>query len=461
MHTMAAAGTTVGMSAAFSGEQSGGSSGNRPNIVIVSWHDTGRHFGCYGIDTVSTPNVDRLAAEGLRLSNAYTCSPVCGPSRGAAMTGRYPTCNGLYGQPHEEWNINPDEQHLAQRLKDIGYRTCVCGFQHETAKGGEPELGFEEVRANRPEKGIWFPPVPRASKVVDAGLDWLDEQTGGGKAPCYLQIGFWETHRPYIGPGIKPDDSRGITVPPYLVDTPEAQRDCAQLQGSVKAADEAVGRLLDGLDKRGLKENTLVVFWIDHGLPLPRAKLTGYDPGLEIAMIMRWPGRIQPGVSDRLVSNVDLLPTLAELTDLPHDERWQGMSFADACGPAYHGAPPREEIYACCYMGDLRMIHTDRWKLIRNLEKLRGYKAPVDLNGAGHYVVQKDKGLRKVAPVELYDLENDPLEQRDLSDKPEYADQLKALDARLIQWMRDCDDPALKGPTLWPRWRAFLDEVSS
>lgn len=426
-----------------------------PNLVVVSWHDVGRQLGAYGAETVRTPRVDAFADEAMVFDQAFTTAPVCGPSRSSMLTGLYPTSNGMYGQCHEGYRFKPGVRHLAARLRERGYATGVAGFQHEAVRGEASALGFDAVLADRPEEGIWFPPVPRAEKVVDAALGWLDEAR---PQPFYLQVGFWEAHRPYLGPGVEPDDPDGVTIPPFIAETPFARKDFAQFQGAVRAADEAFGKLLDGLEARGLEENTLVVFWTDHGIPVPRAKLTGYDPGLEIAWMLRWPGHVRPGRSERLVSNVDFLPTLHELFGWAPDPAFQGRSFADACGD-FEGAPPRDAVFAAVYYGDLRVIRTRTHKLIRNLDKLREYVVPVDLEDAGHYVLQREKGMRKVEPVECYNLAVDPLEQTNLFGRPEHADTVARLRRELLAWMRSCDDPALAGPTLTPQWADFLEEV--
>jgi len=156
-----------------------------------------------------------------------------------------------------------------------------------------------------------------------------------------------------------------------------------------------------------------------------------------------------------MVSNIDLLPTLYEMAGFEIDPRFQGHSFSDAFSQCA-AAPERDEIFACCYEGDLRIIRTDTHKLIRNLSKLREYDCPVDIDAAGHYVLQQAVGLNKVGPLELYDLASDPLETTNLALLPQHASVLQKLDEKLLAWMRQCDDPALNGPTLWPRWRKFL-----
>ena len=158
---------------------------NRPNIVVVVCHDLGRHLGCYGVSTVDSPAIDRLAAEGVRFSNSFCVAPQCSPSRAAMFTGRYPHSNGVMGLTHADfaWDLHPDERHLAQLLGAAGYHTALAGLQHESRDTGR--LGFAEIMENGLEP---------CAAVAARAASFL-ERAAHAAAPFYLQVGFIEPHR--------------------------------------------------------------------------------------------------------------------------------------------------------------------------------------------------------------------------------------------------------------------------
>jgi arylsulfatase A-like enzyme len=274
---------------------------DRPSVLFVTCHDLGRFLGCYGRSTVQSPSVDRLAAEGVRFSQAYCTAPQCSPARASLFTGRYPHSNGVMGLTHSDfaWDLYPDEVHLGQILQGAGYSTALVGVHHESLRLPPEDVarrcGMDEVVSGG-----------RGGVVTDRALDWLDRRDPN--RPFYLQVGYVEPHRlrptarreegylGFLGDYLESDDARGVEVPGYLVDSPGARAEVAELQGAVRYVDAQIGRLFDGLAERGLAADTLVVFTTDHGIALPRAKCAVYDPGLEIALIVRHPSRGWAGV---------------------------------------------------------------------------------------------------------------------------------------------------------------------
>lgn len=408
----------------------------RPNVVVITTHDTGRHLGCYGVNTVHTETIDAIAGDGCLFTNYFTTSPVCSPSRGAMMTGRYEQRNGLMGLVHSPWwwRFNPGERHLSHFLADAGYHTALFGVHHETAYP-EEELCFHEIHS--PGRESCLEVAQRAAAFIRS-RHGLDE-------PFFAEIGFIETHKPYARFGYEPDCSKGVFVPPYLVDNHAARDDFAGLQGMVRAVDAAVATILGALEEGGHVENTLLVFTVDHGLEVPRAKWTCYDPGIEVALIMRWPaGGIAGGLTnDWLLSNVDFLPTVLDLIGEPLPDGLDGRSFAGAFRD--QGIPPRERIYGMFEGASNRFVRTNRLKLIRSFKPQRLFETPADVGTA------KLNASRPPTPyVQLYDLLHDPHEFTDLASEPAYADVLAELDAALWRWMEDVDDPLLSGPTPTP-----------
>jgi N-sulfoglucosamine sulfohydrolase len=397
-----------------------------PNILIITTHDTGRYFGCYGVPTASTPAIDALSRTGFQLDRMFAVCPICSPSRASLATGRYPQSHGVTTIVNRAQGIalHPDEIHLAQRLKSAGYTTALCGLQHEIPPS-DP-LPFDQVIANQPRQS--------APAVAHATAGFITEST----EPFYAQIGFFETHTPYDFGDARPDDSHGVTLPPHLIDNAEARDWMARLQGALKQADTGVKILLDALEQSGKAGNTLVVFTVDHGLELPRAKWFLYDPGLEVACLVRWPDAGITGGkrADRLCSNVDILPTLLELIGLPGDDRIQGISFADTL----LGHPVRKKRdavfgYQSGYVS--RCIRTDDHKLIVNFEQHAPCTCPGD--------VARPRQDEPISPlVECYDLRSDPLEFNNRIDDPEAAPAIEQLRKRLRAWMVEQNDPLLE-----------------
>ncbi|MBN1672334.1 MAG: sulfatase [Kiritimatiellae bacterium] len=424
---------------------------DRPNIIVMTTHDTGRHFGCYGYETVHTPAIDGLARDGYRFTNYFACSSVCVPSRSTMMTGRYPQSHGQMCMPVSavvdeplfpwDWQFNEGERHLSHILQAAGYYTALIGFQHEAFQA--EQLGFD---ARLAEMIPWS--VRRgADEVAAAAAEFLKDSARRG-VPFYAQIGFFETHFPLDFGGIQPDSSQGVFVPPYIAENETAIARLAQFQGSVRKADGAVGVILEALKTSGLARDTIVVFTVDHGPQFPRAKYTLYDPGIAVALIVRWPGGGLEGgrTCPWLLSNVDFLPTLLELIGLPVPERVEGVSFAGAFSdPAPE--PPREEVFGFFHSQAIRCIRTERHKLLRNFAFRLLMEVPADMAEPGGRALSK-----KVPAVQLFDLAADPNECHDVAPDPKYAAVRQDLDERLWRWLEQVNDPILNGPVPTPAY---------
>jgi arylsulfatase A-like enzyme len=419
-------------------------------------HDTGDWLGCYGHKTVHTPRLDRLAAEGCRFAANFATSPVCTPSRGSMLTGRYPQANGLMGiiQTPYRWRFRPGERHLSHLLAEQGYHTVLFNHQHEAAH--DDPLGFREKRlANRGDMELLTGErVSTADETAEAVAAFLRER-GDGDAPFYAQAGFFETHTPYDWNGARPDETRGVEVPPYVADTPENRRHIAALQGAIRSLDRAVGQILDALSETGLDRDTIVVFTVDHGVELPHCKWELYDGGLQTALLMRGPeGVIPPGtVCDRLASNVDLVPSLLELAGLPVPDNVQGRSFAGFFRDP-QAEPTRDAVFAMMHSHgrwvESRCVRTQRYKLIRNFSPSRTRPTP---DASGHSPV------RERPVLELYDLGADPSELNDLGRDAGHERLRRELDARLLRWMQEVNDPILDGPIRTPYYAMAMEDL--
>ena len=419
----------------------------RPNILLITTHDTGRHFGCYGYETLHTPNIDRFASEGVRFTNYHAVVPICSASRATMLTGQYPQTHGLMDltTPVVGWRLRDPRRHLSHVLRGAGYHTRLFGIQHEAADVST--LGFDSIDdapSNRWHRGA-------ALHVAERVAGFLASDAAE-KNPFYAQIGFFETHTPFETPDAQPDESCGVQVPPYVADDESARRTMAEFQGSVRVVDEAVGTIIDALERSGATRDTLVIVTTDHGIELPRAKWHLYDPGTAIAMIARWPGGGLTGseTCDRLMSNVDFLPTLLDLIGVPVPDGVDGLSFAQ--GLRDPGAPPpRDALFGLYHKAATRSVRTERYKLIQHFD------FPTDF--AALPVVFDDVLAKRVCDMtELFDLDADPHEFTSVSGDPQYADALAKLSGRLWEWLEVVDDPILRGPVPSPAYELAQTE---
>lgn len=420
-----------------------------PHIMLVHWHDLGRHLGAYGAAGVDSPNLDRLARMGVRFDRAFSVSPLCSPARGALFTGRYPHANGLMGLAHLGWSYRAGERTLPMHLRDAGYRTALIGLQHESTD--VHRLGFDEVDECRDEDNR----VARET-VADRASAWIADAARRDR-PFFLSVGFREIHRPYPADEYPPDDVDVTVVPAVLPDAAASRLDFAALHSAIRVADRAVGRILDALDRAGLRETTWVIFTTDHGLAVPGAKGTLSDAGTGIALIQRFPASwdIPPGASGRLVSHVDLVPTILDRLGLPIPEDIQGHSFADSLAgeTACAGGPVFTQKDFHDAYDPIRAVRTPRWKLVRNYEERPRWVISGDVESSPSRRAVGDDHLRHRSSVELYDLEADPLETTNLADRPEHAARITRLDELLGAWQRETRDSLVGGSAPLPERR--------
>lgn len=416
---------------------------NKPlNIFVVICHDLGRHLGCYGQPDVRSPNIDAFAVSGIRFENSFCTAPQCSPSRAALWTGRFPHANGVIGLTHAGFanDLNPEEKHLAEILREAGYDTHLFGDQHEARV---PErCGHEHVHGGGP-----------CRKIATEFVEWL-ASVGNSNQPVFAQVNFFEPHRPFPHDDVEALLSDGLTIPRYLPDIPEVREDLAEIEASIASADKAFGQIVEAVRSSEIANNTLIVFTADHGIAFPHAKMTLYDPGIEVPLLINGPGITPETVRDELISNVDVMPTLLELVSLPLPSNVQGRSFAGLL--ANKPYTPNDTVFAektyHTYYDPMRAVRTNRWKLIANFEFAPWQETSPDYkNNAKSYVeisnaVSVPCNAQYHPPLELYDLENDPYEQHNLADDPAVTDTRNELIQTLYGWMQKTGDPLLDGP---------------
>jgi arylsulfatase A-like enzyme len=396
----------------------------RPHIVYLHSHDTGRHIQPYG-HAVATPNIQRFAEEGMLFRQAFSAAPVCSPSRAALLTGEYSHTNGMLGLAHRGYRLADYHHHLVHTLRAAGYTTTLVGEQHIAI---DPDvIGYDR---------ILDVPSYHADQVAPAAARAIAEADG----PSFFSVGFFETHRDYPAAG----DGRYALAPANLPDTPETRRDIAAYEASAAALDEGVGIVLDAIDA----ERTLVILTTDHGLAFPGAKATLTDRGIGVLLILRGPGGFTGGrVSDALVSQLDLYPTLTDLLGVPSPSWLRGRSLlplAREQAEEINDAIFAEITFHAAYEPQ-RAIRTKRYKYIERFDN--HHEGPVlaniDDSPSKDYLLAHGLAERPLAAQQLYDLVFDPNEAHDLAaERPELAAELHA---RLRAWMRETGDPLLDG----------------
>jgi N-sulfoglucosamine sulfohydrolase len=403
-----------------------------PNILYLHSHDTGRYVQPYG-HPVPTPNIQRLADQGVLFREAFCAAPTCSASRACLLTGQYGHNNGMLGLAHRGWSLNDYRQHIVHPLGRAGYHSVLIGEQHIAKR---PDIiGFDRVV--KIDTTHVEAVAPLAREIISEPIP----------EPFFLSVGFFETHRDWLGPSSVRDALYSLP-PANLPDTPQTRRDMAAYKASARSLDQGVGSVLEALDAQGLSDNTLIIFTTDHGLAFPGAKATLYDRGLGVMLILRGPGFEGGKVNDALVSHLDVYPTVCELAGIELPDFLQGTSLT----PLVRGEAStiRETLFAemtwhAAYEPQ-RAVRTERWKYIR---RFGTRSTPVLVNcddsPSKDVLIANGWGQRSVASEQLYDLVFDPNEAANLAGDPSCAETLEDLRSRLRAWMEETEDPLLHG----------------
>lgn len=416
----------------------------RPNIVLIHGHDLGAWLPMYGMPSVPSPHLQELAGQGVVFASAFSAAPLCTPARGSLFTGMLPHQNGLIGLTHDGFAYRGGVRTLPEHLREHGYRSALVGLQHEDL---DPRvLGFDEVH------GLGF--LPRALEVAQRTEWWLEREPTSD-VPFFLSVGMWEAHRPWPVEDYEPADPDVVDVPPYLPDNADTRRDIAQFHGAIRQLDEAVGRVLDAVDRSPFADDTLVVFTTDHGAAFPRAKSTLYDSGVQVAFIVRPPRSwdVPPGRRDELVSHLDLVPTLVELAGGQAGPELQGRSFLGLLRGETSGDGDRELVLEKTYhdrYDPIRALRTREAKYIRNFAPGPQVPLALDLQESDTMRGMPEDLLPDKPAEELYLLDEDPWELRNVADDPRTAELRRAMSERLLARMAETRDPVLDGPVAHP-----------
>ena len=418
----------------------------KPNILYIHTHDIGRYVQPHGY-AVPTPNIQKLAEEGVLFRQAFCANPTCSASRASLLTGMYPHNNGMTGLAHRGWSLNDYSQHIVHTMRAAGYTTALSGVQHvasHTQGEAWKTIGYDRYLGGGRE-------------AETRAVEYLENAP---EQPFFLSVGFGDTHREFE-PLNGIDDPRYCRPPDPLPDTRETREDMARLKASARTLDAKMGEVFDALERTGLAENTLVICTTDHGIAFPRMKCNLTEDGIGVMMIMRGPGGFEGGkVVDSLVSHVDVFPTVCDLLGIDPPAWLQGVSLM----PLIRGdvEDVRDEIFAevnyhAAYE-PMRCIRTQRWSYIRRYDE-RSKPVLPNCDDSLSKTLWMDYGWSDIPPDEelLFDLIFDPHEAHNLVGDPHAVDVLDDLRARLDAWMRETDDPLLHGPISVPEGAVVND----
>jgi N-sulfoglucosamine sulfohydrolase len=415
---------------------------SKPNIVYINSHDTGRYTGPYGCD-VPTPNLNKLASRGVLFRNAFSVAPTCSPSRSGLLTGQFPHQNGMLGLVNHGWKMNDYRKHIVSTLKAAGYVTAQAGVQHVAP---HPEMiGYDFILSpSTPEHPH---NVNVSAKVAaPAAVKFLQDRP---QQPFYLEVGFFETHRPYPAPSSE-DNPRYIQPPHHMPDVAVAREDMASFHASARIMDNGIGKILDALNELGMAENTLVISTTDHGISFPEAKCSLTDAGWGVSLIMSGPREFALGsVCNAMVSQIDIFPTLCDLVGVSKPSWLEGKSLL----PVLKGEVTEvneaifaEVTYHAAYEPK-RAVRTARWKYIKRFD---GRKTPVcantDPGPTKLFWLDNGWSAQPEAEEKLFDLVFDPDERNNLAADPKMQPVLTDMRTRLKTWMTRTKDPLLLGP---------------
>ncbi len=418
----------------------------KPNIVLITADDLGwRDLSCYGNTNIETPRLDSLARQGVRFTNAFVVASSCAPSRASLITGQYPHTNGVTGLTHiyKTRSLSPFHFTLPKLLRDAGYNTALQGKWHPSPYLPTSWYGYNERLSGVLPKDWYIKDEKRA-------VDFIARNKNNR---FYLELNFMQNHRDKHGEfTMDPDfpvDANAVRVPEYMTlpDLPELREDLAKFYSQTKKMDHLVGKILDFLDDNGLSENTLVVFMSDNGPPYPGNKITLYDRGTGVPLILRWPAKLRAGRTiAHLVNTIDIMPSILEAAGIPIPVAVQGRSLlpmarADRPGPLHEAV--FMEMTDHVLHTPTRAVRTNGWKYIRNYSDIAiGLDQNNHMEWAHRICELPGQPWKKPRPrEELYDLAADPNERRNLAEDSRYARRLEEMRTLLDEHMRSTGDP--------------------
>lgn len=449
----------------------------QPNILFILTEDQGAHMSVLGTAGIQTPRMDALAASGTLFRRAYVAYPVCSASKACIMTGLHSHVNGLVNNtnnylkraekltdaekkspPYLRTRIRSTAPTLVEVLVKAGYHAAVSGKLHLSPNERFPYHDF-------------FPKVP-AKQALNGTI-----KRAAGKPWFLMHNTITSTHRPFVNSEKQPIsvDPAKVVLPPHLPDTPVIRRDWAEYLDGVQKADQAVGEALDALRDSGAESNTIVIFMGDHGPAYPHGKMTPYHFGLHVPLVIRLPG-VKPLISDALVSELDLLPTLLDVLGIAYDAPLHGKSlkpliegqsdakghefiFAEVSGRSLNQKRGMEEravldathqLILRCRLDEPKVINADLRDMKPWINRVYGelVRRKADFPDAFRMLQTMDPHALGGNPplIELYDLQTDPGQLRNLATDPAAKPHLDRLMTAFKKWHVETKDDAMLVP---------------
>ena len=425
----------------------------QPNIVWISCEDISPHLGCYGDPHAITPNLDQLAQEGTRYTNAFTTAGVCAPCRSAIITGMYQNSIGTH---HMRCNatLPPWLKPFPVLLRKAGYYcTNNSKTDYQFSKPAKKEIwdisGAKGHWKNRPEKSQPFFAVFNFTGCHESGIASESKYKSVTKE---------------LLPSQRQNPKELMTLPPYYPDTTITREDWKRNYELITAMDAWAGDLIQQLKDAGEYDNTIIMFWSDHGVGLPRAKRWLYDSGTHIPLIIRVPEKFQKSLDtsslatdNQLISAVDFAPTVLNVAGIDPPSYLQGRAFL-----GLHLSPPRKFVYGARDRMDerydiIRTVRGPQYRYIRNFEPLKPYYQYMNTpeKGATMQEIRKKEASGQLDPVmalfsanekpaeELYDTHADPFEIHNLADDPTFNQTLGKMRQALSGWQNEIGDVGL------------------
>jgi arylsulfatase A-like enzyme len=433
-----------------------------PNILWLVAEDLSPIIPPFGDNTVATPNLTRLANEGIRYTQVFSSSGVCSPSRAAIATGMYQNRIGA--------------QHMrTANIADFGVEGII---PYEAVPPPYVKMHSQYFReagyytSNNAKEDYQFRKAVTAWDESSNTAHWRNRAEG---QPFFSIFNFGITHESQIwGQAENPllvDENLEVPVPPYLPDTEIGRQDIRQVYSNIVAMDRQVGEILDQLEEDGLMDSTIIFWYSDHGGPLPRQKRLLYDSGMHLPLIIRFPDQYRAGETDgQLISFVDFKSTILSLAGIEPPDYVDGRAFIGE----YATTPARRYVHGAADRFDteydmIRAVRDDRFKYLRNFNPEKPYYLPLSyreqmpamqellrLRDAGELSPAQAQWFRtSKAPEELFDVINDPYELNNIAADPSYTAKLAELSKEMDSWMSFIADKGLMPEadlieSMWP-----------
>lgn len=435
----------IGLVSALAANAWGQAQEKRPNILWISTEDLSPHMGCYGDKVAQTPNIDRLASQGVRFTNVFTTAAISAPCRAGIITGMYQTtigCMHMRTTSYRRSAENPVEF------------TAVPAHYVKTFTEYLRTAGYYCTNNNKTDYQFARDPVP-ASIWDECSRTAHYKNRPDKNQPFFAVFNWTGTHESQNWNISKvKTDPKKVILPPYWPDTEIVRRNYAKLYDNVARLDSVVGALVAELEKEGELENTIIFFWGDHGDGLPRGKRWLYDSGLNIPLIIKFPGKQKATVDERLISSIDFGPTVLSLAGVPVPAHMQGRPFLGK-----QAAEERDAVFAARDRVDesydmIRSVRTKKYLYVRNyypnepfpiwvpyLSNMPIHKEMLRLDAEGKLTgPQKSWFSYSRPPEELYDVQADPFQIKNIANDPAMKEVLREMRNRHEQWTRETND---------------------